>query len=214
MKKIYDLTKGVNENEFFYCYGPAVKAYNKFFVEDGNCIRNDFNPELGDFDYTSFISREKYGVGAKIYTQFKFEKRGAPLVVFGDDIRENAAGVPVYGTHFEVIGFEDGCNVWYLIPPPRPSRTPRRTRFDRQTAFPDPEYERGKTDGRDRGKGICDRDQRRKTDGDAPCDPRRNARRLNGLRRNQPFLRLRDRNLNLPPKKNPCGSPARIFLQF
>ena len=123
MRKIYDLTKGVDETQFFYCYGPAVKAYNKFFVEDGNCIRNDFNPELGDFDYTSFISREKYGVGAKIYTEFKFEKRGAPLVVLGDDIRENAAGVPIYGTHFEVIGFEDGCNVWYLIPrPDRPER--------------------------------------------------------------------------------------------
>lgn len=123
MRKIYDLTKGVNETQFLYCYGPAVKAYNKFFVEDGNCIRNDFNPELGDFDYTSFISREKYGVGAKIYTEFKFEKRGAPLVVLGDDIRKNATGVPVYGTHFEVIGFEDGCNVWYLIPrPDRPER--------------------------------------------------------------------------------------------
>lgn len=123
MKKIYDLKKGVDETQFFYCYGPLVKAYNKFFVEDGKCIRNDFNPAINNFDYTSFISYEKYGVGTKIFTQFKFEKRGAPLVVLGDDIRKNAAGVPIYGTHFEVIGFEDGCNVWYLIPrPDRPER--------------------------------------------------------------------------------------------
>ena len=147
MKKIYDLSQGVDEKEFFYCYGPAVKAFNKFFVEngqDGSCIRNDFNPVINNFDYTSFISHEKYGVGTKVYTEFTFEKRGAPLVVFGNDIRRNEAGVPIYGTHFEVIGFEDGCNVLYLIPRPDRPEKPVEPVLIGKVRFPIPNFSRVK----------------------------------------------------------------------
>lgn len=138
MKKIYDFKNGVNENEFFYCYGLAVKAYNKFILENNCCIRNEYNEDIHDFDYTSIISKDSYSVGTKIYTEFKFERRGAPLLVLGNDFRKNENGISLYGVHFEVIGFEDGCNVWYLIPREHDAQKPVEPVLIGKLRFPIP----------------------------------------------------------------------------
>ena len=51
----------------------------------------------------------------EITLECDFERRGAPLVVFTDELVERD-GKPYYGEHYEVVAFEEGCNVWHNTP--------------------------------------------------------------------------------------------------
>ena len=51
-------------------------------------------------------------------TECSFEKFGAPLIVFSDDIQVNEKGEWIYGKHFEVVAYEEGINIWKIVPFP------------------------------------------------------------------------------------------------
>lgn len=44
-----------------------------------------------------------------------FDKFGAPLIVFTDDYKQLEDGSYQYGLHFEVVAYENGCNVWHIV---------------------------------------------------------------------------------------------------
>lgn len=112
MNKYYDFKDGINFNDFYYCYSPQSK--NKgLFERESDCIKNRFNTELNDFEYTTIMLRNKLSVGATIETECMWEKRGAPLIVIAEDVFEKN-GILTHGEHFEVVVFEEGCNVWHL----------------------------------------------------------------------------------------------------
>ena len=113
--------------DYFYALAP----YSKYKVKypEGDTLKNEYNAELGDHDYISLISREKYTAGVEIYARFRFEGLGAPCLAFTDDVEESE-DFPVYGKHFEVCIYKDGVNVWRVVPyPPRVERPIKPTKL-------------------------------------------------------------------------------------
>ena len=103
------------EDEFIYVSSPASKSKKKF-VQKENCIENTYNEEIKDFDYVSIITKEKYNDGVTIRVKCSFDTFGAPLIVLTDDYKSLEDGSYQYGLHFEVVAYENGCNVWHIVP--------------------------------------------------------------------------------------------------
>lgn len=103
------------EDKFIYVSSPASKSKKKF-VQKSNCIENTYNDEIKDFDYISIITKEKYDDGVTVKVKCSFDKFGAPLIVITDDYKQLEDGTYQYGLHFEVVAYENGCNVWHIVP--------------------------------------------------------------------------------------------------
>ena len=103
------------EDKFIYVSSPASKSKKKFLQKE-NCIENSYNEEIKDYDYISIITKEKYEGGVNVRVKCSFDKFGAPLIVFTDDYKQLEDGTYQYGLHFEVVAYENGCNVWHIIP--------------------------------------------------------------------------------------------------
>ena len=112
--KTFDFKCGLDEGEFFYCYSPQAKSRGVFVRED-DCIRNEYNPDVKDYEYTTVMLKEKLKAGDAVTVECSFEKRGAPLIVISDEIFRKD-GSQYYGEHFETVAFEEGCNVWHNTP--------------------------------------------------------------------------------------------------
>ena len=48
-------------------------------------------------------------------------------MVFSNDISSNDDGSKLYGLHFEVVAYENGCNIWHIIPDPSNTVRPIQT---------------------------------------------------------------------------------------
>lgn len=103
------------EEKFIYVTSPASKSKNKF-IQKETCIENSYNEEIKDFDYISILTKEKYESGVTVKVKCSFDKFGAPLIVFTDDYKQLVDGTYQYGLHFEVVAYENGCNVWHIVP--------------------------------------------------------------------------------------------------
>ena len=103
------------EDKFIYVSSPASKSKKKF-VQKENCIENTYNEEIKDFDYVSIITKEKYNNGVTVRVKCSFDTFGAPLIVITDDYKILEDGSYQYGLHFEVVAYENGCNVWHIVP--------------------------------------------------------------------------------------------------
>lgn len=101
--------------KFIYVTSPASKSKHKF-IQKENCIENSYNEEIKDYDYISIVTKEKYGAGVIVRVKCSFDKFGAPLIVFTDDYKQLEDGSYQYGLHFEVVAYENGCNVWHIVP--------------------------------------------------------------------------------------------------
>ena len=116
------------QKDFMYVYSPIVKSYPTF-EEQENCLVNRYDEGLEDYEYISIISADTYK-SAKLRAKCDFHKYGAPIIVFGNDISE-AVGKDgkkhlFYGVHFEVVAWEQGCNIWYIVPCPERTEHPVR----------------------------------------------------------------------------------------
>ena len=103
------------EDKFIYVSSPASKSKKKF-VQKETCIENSYNEEIKDYDYISIITKEKYESGVVVRVKCSFDKFGAPLIVFTDDYKLLEDGTYQYGLHYEVVAYENGCNVWHIVP--------------------------------------------------------------------------------------------------
>ena len=116
MKEKYIFNKAFDlEDKFIYVSSPASKSGRKFIQKD-NYIENSYNEEIKDYDYISVITKEKYESGVTVRVKCSFDKFGAPLIVFTDDYKLLENGNYQYGLHFEVVAYENGCNVWHIVP--------------------------------------------------------------------------------------------------
>lgn len=116
MKEKYIFNEKFNlEEKFIYITSPASKSKNKF-IQKEDCIENSYNEEIKDYDYISIITKEKYSDGVTVRVKCSFDKFGAPLIVFTDDYKQMEDGGYQYGLHFEVVAYENGCNVWHIVP--------------------------------------------------------------------------------------------------
>lgn len=126
--KDFDACKG----DFMYIYSPICKSFGEFRqAEDGLVsYRNDeliqkaaegeevpeffpVNPD--EFAYISVLSNKKYSAGTKATLHCSFDRMGAPLIAFTDDITSDGEH-NIYGLHFEVVAYDEGCNVWEIKP--------------------------------------------------------------------------------------------------
>ena len=116
MREKYIFNEKFNlEEKFIYITSPASKSKNKF-IQKEDSIENSYNEEIKDYDYISIITKEKYSDGVTIRVKCSFDKFGAPLIVFTDDYKQTEDGGYQYGLHFEVVAYENGCNVWHIVP--------------------------------------------------------------------------------------------------
>lgn len=116
MRKFYDFRHGLDKEDWFDCYSPHALAKGKF-VQEKDCIRNEYNESIGDYDYTTAMHKDIHGVGVKVVAECDFDGSGAPIITFTDDLKTRSDGDATYGVHFEVVAFEKGCNFWYYLPP-------------------------------------------------------------------------------------------------
>lgn len=120
--------KEANLEDFKYAYSPAAKTHKEFTQLD-DCIANFTPGEVGhkdifDYDYISMITKKKYKSGVKFSTKCNFVKFGAPLLVFCNDFITDTNGAPIYQNHYEVVAYEGGCNIWYIVPWPERTERP------------------------------------------------------------------------------------------
>jgi hypothetical protein len=104
-----------NPDDFFYAYSRKCRAYPQF-IQEPACIANSADAQTGEFSYVSMATKKRYQTGSVIETRCSFEKYGAPLIVLADEIERCPDGIRRYGHHIEVVAYENGVNVWYLIP--------------------------------------------------------------------------------------------------
>ncbi len=127
MEKHYDFSTNVEwHKDFMYVYSPIVKTY-PIFEKQENCLANRFDEDIKDYEYISILSADSYK-NAKLNVQCDFHKYGAPIIVFGNDISESVGkdgkSHKFYGVHFEVVAWERGCNIWYIVPCPESTEHP------------------------------------------------------------------------------------------
>ena len=112
------------EKDFFYAVAPHTKAKVKFALPKNDSLENEYNEAIGEYDYISVISREKFSEGAEIEVNCSFDGTGAPCIVFTDEVNEK--DFSVYGMHFEVCIYKNGVNVWHIVPCPERAERPIR----------------------------------------------------------------------------------------
>ena len=112
MKKLYKFPEGIDSGDFFYCYSPQAKVRGEF-IKGEDYIRNQYVDEVSDYEYLTTITEAKYPVGTSLSAECDFDKYGAPLLVISNDLWEKD-GARMFGLHYEVVAFEDGCNVWRI----------------------------------------------------------------------------------------------------
>lgn len=126
MKTIYDFSDPASAKTLESCVSPNCRGARAEFRQEKDAIVNAALSEAGQYEYISLLTKKKWPVGTVITTHCSFESFGAPLIVFSDDVGRTDDGYGLYGLHFEVVAFEEGCNVWRIDPAPgepRPIRT-------------------------------------------------------------------------------------------
>ena len=120
MKSVYDLTKKGWDSDFLYAFSPVTKERKHFPAPENEKITVGYNESIDDYDYISAVTKKKFGKGCRATLKCSFDKKGAPLIVFTDDIDENS----LYGLHFEIVAYEGGYNVWHIVPYPERTERP------------------------------------------------------------------------------------------
>ena len=116
----YEFKKGnTGIEDFEYVYFPISKEYATFTQEE-DCLRNDKGVGFKGEDYIDgyqyiTLMHKQFFKNVKVKTHCTFEKFGAPLITITGEIAEKD-GYKRFGTLFEVVAYEKGCNVWYIAP--------------------------------------------------------------------------------------------------
>lgn len=114
MKKEYQFQQNLWDPSDFLYAASARFNYRENFIQEPNCIVNRYDDVRSDYSYISMVMKDRLPDGASVSTTCSFENYGAPLIVLCGKLHTLPNGMLQYGTHFEVVPFEDGLNVWYL----------------------------------------------------------------------------------------------------
>lgn len=110
------------EADFIHAYAPVCKAFNEFVFED-DCIRNSFNDTIKGWNHVSIVTREKYKSGITAVAECSFTNYGAPVIMLTGDIFEGKNGKSAFCHYYEVVAYQNGINIWKVLPyPERPER--------------------------------------------------------------------------------------------
>lgn len=118
MKTAYNFGNGkYDPGAFFYAYSPICKEY-AIFRQEENCIVNAEGNSTFGYEYISILEKTPHSGTVAVETECLFEKFGAPIIVFTNDLRVDENGHSIYNKHFEVVAYEDGINIWHIVPCP------------------------------------------------------------------------------------------------
>ena len=118
MKYSFGLGHDEWKRDFRYAYSIIYGSFHEFKEEEGSVA----NEKTDHFHYVSIVHNDTYGVGAKVSTTCSFDHYGAPLLTFANSVyTEEETGVLRYGDHYEVVAYEEGCNVWFVTKAPEGS---------------------------------------------------------------------------------------------
>ena len=116
----YDLKNGLPEN-FVYAASTIV-TYRRAFTQEADGLVNarieleDKKAAYQDFEYISAVEKERVKLPVELEVECSFDKFGAPLIVFSEEMTEKENGWKEYGEHYEVVLFESGINIWHIPP--------------------------------------------------------------------------------------------------
>ena len=107
--------KNTLKDHFIYDYSPRCQSFTEFDFEKDHCVNRENKDIDARFDYVSALNKEKVVAPVKINTECSFDFFGAPLIVIAQDICKKD-GKWFYGKHLEVVAYEEGINVWEIVP--------------------------------------------------------------------------------------------------
>ena len=116
----YELKNGLPEN-FVYAASTIV-IYRREFAQEADGLVNarieleDRKAAYQDFEYISVVEKERVKLPVELEVECSFDKFGAPLIVFSEEMTEKENGWKEYGEHYEVVLFESGINIWHITP--------------------------------------------------------------------------------------------------
>ena len=109
----YSFADNTWKNDFKYAYSLVANTFCEFTEENGHVV-NPYNVKAGCYDYISIVHKDVFEKGAKVSAKCSFDHYGAPLLTFASSLWTDGDGHLRYGDHYEVVAFENGCNVWYI----------------------------------------------------------------------------------------------------
>ena len=131
----YDFGCSDWKKDFKYAYSLVASSFCEFIENDGH-IANGYNGDIGGYDYISIAHNELHGVGAKVSLKCSFDNYGAPLLTFANSVWTDEEGRLRYGEHYEVVAYENGCNVWYITKADKGSTRPFKVASCLRLRFP------------------------------------------------------------------------------
>jgi len=118
-----------------HVYSPVAKSCTRFHRE-GDCIANAYNEAIKEYDYISLADPNPHRSGVTVSTRCSFDKYGAPLVTLANELFRGDDGELHYGAHYEVVVYEKGCNIWYVVPAPEKKERPFTAKSVARLQFP------------------------------------------------------------------------------
>lgn len=109
----YDFAKKDWKNDFKYAYSLVANTFCEF-TEEADHLMSGYNEKAGGYDYISIVHKDVFEKGVKVSVKCSFDHYGAPLLTFANSLWTDGEGRLRYGDHYEVVAFENGCNVWYI----------------------------------------------------------------------------------------------------
>ncbi len=121
-------------SDFDYAYSLVAGSFNKF-TQNSDHIANSYNEEIRGYDYISIVHKNEFKKGARIKTVCSFDGYGAPLITIANTVVSGGEYLR-YGDHYEVVAYENGCNIWHIIKAPEGSEKPYKVTNCLRLRFP------------------------------------------------------------------------------
>lgn len=112
----YSFSSNEWKKDFKYAYS-IIYGVCREFDEMPDHLVNRGDVAAKRFDYVSIVHNEKFTKGAKATLVSSFDSYGAPLITIANSVELDEKGELRYGDHYEVVGYENGCNVWFITDP-------------------------------------------------------------------------------------------------
>ncbi len=115
----YDFSRGQWRREDFAAAASVKVPYRLAFSQGEDSIHNEGADRAGDaYAYVSMALRRRAALPCRVRTVCSFNRYGAPLILLADSLDTLPDGRLQYGHHIEIVGWEQGVNVWDLTVDP------------------------------------------------------------------------------------------------
>ena len=126
----YNFSRGLWQPDDFLPAASVRVPYRLPFTQGDTCIHNEGADLAGDaYAYVSMVQRTPVPLPCRVETVCSFNHYGAPLILLADSLDPLPDGRLQYGHHIEIVGWEQGVNVWDLTPDPEAPKGQRTVKL-------------------------------------------------------------------------------------